>query len=358
MRVLFVSCCPREHAVTRYRCTHLAEALQFAGHRADVTWIGAPLIRIDHDIVVLHRICANQEGIALAGAVERAGATLVYGTDDLVFDPDAADLPEDVARFAELHLLMLRRAENLLASTDSLAEAACAWIPNVDVIGNFPGETMLAAPLPERPPGTKFTLGYFSGSSTHDADFAIITEPLAKFLTENAEKVRLRVVGPVVIPDSITNSGAEIEHLPLVPWQELPALVAGCHINLVPLTSTPLNEGKSAIKWQEASLARVPTIASPVGEFVRAIDHGKDGLLCATPDDWYNALRLLYIDPSRRAGMVSAAFVAVHNIAKVRRVRVPKVFENAMPKGTPWATTFKNPRGFVKSVAKKALGRV
>jgi glycosyltransferase involved in cell wall biosynthesis len=344
--------------VTRYRCTHLREALQFAGHTAEVTWIGAPLIRIDHDIVVLHRICANLEGIALANAVERSGATLIYGTDDLVFDPNAACLPPDVAEFAPLHLSMVQRAHTVLASTDSLAEAACAWTPNIDVIGNFPGEAQLVAPPPERAPNEKFTVGYFSGSATHDADLASIAAPLTAFLAEHAGQVRLRVVGPVAVPEAVLTAGAEIERLPAVPWRQLPELQASCHVNLAPLVPTPLNDGKSAIKWQEAALARVPTIASPVGEFTRAIDHDKDGLLCATPDDWHAALRLLFIDPSRRAGMVSAAFVATHNIAKVRRVRVPQVFEKSMPTGPTRPTLFRNPRGFVKSVAKKALGRV
>lgn len=357
MRVLFVSCVPLSHAVTRYRCTHLAEALRAAGHTADVTWIGAPTIRIDHDIVVLHRICANREGVALADAVRYAGATLVYGADDLVFSTFASRVPDEIASHANLHNEMLCRADNALVSTQFLAEAACGITPNVDVIGNFPSEEQLVAPLPTRSPDAPFTVGYFSGSKTHDADLASIEAPLAAFLSENRERVRLRVVGPVTIPKAIENSGATIERLASVPWQDLPALIAGCHVNLAPLAPSPLNDGKSAIKWQEAAIARVPTIASPIGEFSQAIDHGKDGLLCAKHDEWLAALKLLLVDPSRRAGMVGAAFVAVHTLAKIRRARVPSVFEKAMPTGETHPITFRNPRGFVKSVAKKALKR-
>ena len=357
MRVLFVSCVPLDHAVTRYRCTHLAEALKAAGHTADITWIGAPIIRIDHDIVVLHRICANGEGNALADAVQRAGATLVYGADDLVFSTFAPNVPDEVMAFSELHNAMLRRADKVLVSTQFLAGAACEITPNVDVIGNFPGEEQLGAPLPTSDPGAPFTVAYFSGSKTHDADLASIEAPLAAFLSENWERVRFRVVGPVTIPKAVEKSGATIERLTSVPWTELSALIAGCHVNLAPLAPNPLNDGKSAIKWQEAGLARVPTIASPVGEFSQAIDHGKDGLLCATEDEWLAALNFLLVDPSRRAGMVGAAFVGVHNLAKVRRARVPSVFENVMPTGETRPVTFRNPRGFVKSVAKKALRR-
>lgn len=357
MRVLFVSCVPLQHAVTRYRCTHLAEALRAAGHTADVTWIGAPAIRIDHDIVVLHRICANAEGRALADAARRAGATLVYGADDLVFAPDVPGLPDEVQAFAGLHKAMVRYADNVLASTHFLAEAACAITPNVDVIGNFPGEAMLVAPVPERSGSGKFTVGYFSGSATHDADLATIAKPLAVFLSENRERARFRVVGPVAVPKVVEDSDAEIERLASVPWAELPALIAGCHVNLAPLAPNPFNDGKSAIKWQEAALVRVPTVASPVGEFVQVVEHGKDGLLCATGDEWLAALSLLLLDDSRRLALSERAEAGVRALAEVRQAHVPSVFENAMPSGPTRCVNFVNPRGFTKAVAKRALRR-
>lgn len=343
--------------MTRYRCTHLAEALLASGHSADVTWIGAPVIRIDHDIVVLHRICANVEGMALADAVEKSGATLVYGADDLVFAPGIEELPQDVASHADLHAAMLTRAKFALLSTDALAEAASQARSNVEVIGNFPGEEQLQASPPVRQKRELLTLGYFSGSATHDADLAHIAAPLTAFLAEKRESVRLRIVGPVAIPDIVAKSGVEIERLPSVPWRELLALLARCDVNLAPLAPTRLNRGKSAIKWQEAALAGVPTIASPVGEFVEVIAHGRDGLLCAAAEDWSAALRLLLHDPSRRAEVASAACVAVHNIAKTRRQRIPSVFERAMPSGPTRGVRFHNPRGFAKAAVKKALGR-
>ena len=229
-------------------------------------------------------------------------------------------------------------ADRGFANTPSLAEGVA--VSAAGGVGNVP-----------------FTVGYFSGGKTHDADLALIAKPLAAFLSENRERVRLRVVGPVTVPAEVLASGATIERLSSVPWRELPALIAGCHVNLAPLAPSPLNDGKSAIKWQEAALARVATVASPLGEFVQAIDHGKDGLLCATEGEWHAALQLLLVDPSRRAGMVGAAFVTVHTLAKVRRARVPSVFENAMPSGPTRPVAFRNPRGFTKAVAKRALRR-
>ncbi len=358
MRVLFVSCVPLEHAVTRYRCGHLAEALIASGHRADVTWIGAPLISIDHDIVVLHRICANVEGWALACAVERSGATLVYGADDLVFDPSAKQLPGWVQRHAARHKKMIELAQgNVLTSTKWLLVSAIANSGvNWDVIGNFPGRELLESCIKiEKIKNEKLTIGYFSGSNTHDDDLLLIAKPLSTFLSENKEKVKLKVVGPVEIPEEILTSGVEIERLESVPWRELPALLSGCDVNLAPLVSDDLNRCKSAIKWQEAALVGVPTLASPVGELCEAIEHGVDGLHCATDADWEAALRLMLLDPARRASLGTMARQRVRALADVRRTQVSSIFKNALPTRKCRPMPFLNPIGYLKARTKNLL---
>ena len=68
LRILLVACEPAGAATYRYRNENLAEVLNRAGHQAEVAYIGQSRIRVDHDIVVLHRICTVPEGIAFARA--------------------------------------------------------------------------------------------------------------------------------------------------------------------------------------------------------------------------------------------------------------------------------------------------
>ena len=103
-------------AVYRYRCANLADVLRAHGWQVDVVWIGDRRVRVDHEVVVLHRICAVAEGRAYARAARARGATLVYGTDDLVFDADAflADDPAEATarlrRYAPLHAAMAQES--------------------------------------------------------------------------------------------------------------------------------------------------------------------------------------------------------------------------------------------------------
>jgi hypothetical protein len=123
LRVLFVASEPAEAATYRYRNQHLADALNRAGHHAEVVYVGQPRVRVAVDIVVLHRISAVPEGIAFARAARACGAVLVYSTDDLVFNeeafPEQGEPWERIRAFAPRHAAMLREADAVLVSPDT-----------------------------------------------------------------------------------------------------------------------------------------------------------------------------------------------------------------------------------------------
>ena len=74
---------------------------------------------------------------------------------------------------------------------------------------------------------------------------------------------------------------------------------------LVPLEATEFNDAKSNIKFIEAASQGVPVIASPVEEFQRTIQHGVNGWLCSSGQDWINTLQTLKNEPamSTRLGL-------------------------------------------------------
>jgi hypothetical protein len=77
-------------------------------------------------------------------------------------------------------------------------------------------------------------------------------------------------------------------------WQELPSVMAQIDVNLAPLElDNPFCQAKSEIKFTEAALVGVPTVASPTQAFAYAIRDGEDGLLAAGADEWRQALTRL-----------------------------------------------------------------
>ena len=66
-------------------------------------------------------------------------------------------------------------------------------------------------------------------------------------------------------------------------------------------------QSKSEIKFTEAALVGVPTVASPTQAFVYAVRDGEDGLLAEGVEQWRAALVRLIEDPDERVRLGEAA---------------------------------------------------
>ncbi|MBC8101997.1 MAG: glycosyltransferase [Cytophagales bacterium] len=341
-RVLFVSGTPLGSATCRYRCEHLAEALRAQGARAEVAYVGQSRVRVAHEVVVLYRVCATGEGRRFARAARACGATLVYSTDDLVFDAEAAP-PEMGSRFralAPLHREMLIAADAALASTEFLARRMQEAAPGVPVrtLRNFLGGELFArsraaASQTTRGPVTTVTLGYLSGTPTHDADLALIAEPLRQVLRANP-LADLLLVGPIRTPEALMEleAAGRVRRRATVAWQDLPALIIEekIAINLAPLDlSRPFCHAKSEVKFLEAAALGIPTVASAGEGFAEGIptesaSEGDEGLvLLPTPNDWMQALTSLIQNEERRQSLGERAW---------QRVRLTGTMEANAPK--------------------------
>jgi glycosyltransferase involved in cell wall biosynthesis len=307
-RILFVANDPPGRAVYRYRCEHLAEVLQQSGADAEVVYVGQPRVRVQHDIVVLHRICQVAEGRAFVRAARACGAVLVYGTDDLIFEEDAFGDGEAYAKFrryAPLHRQMLQEADRILVSTDFLASKAKALTKQpVLTVRNFLSEAMLrvsaeaAQQRQTRRPGQ--TLAYLSGSATHDADLALIAEPLRQVLLQRPQ-AELLLVGPVALPAALEPVESQIRRRPFVSWQELPGLMASeVDVNLAPLDlSRPFAHAKSEIKWLEAAAVGVPTLTSNGAGFAELLGKYPEGHDYLVDNEWASRMGAFLEDPEK-----------------------------------------------------------
>jgi O-antigen biosynthesis protein len=319
--VLYVSGAPE--VSKRYRCDHQAEQLELLGATVEVAIHGkvdlvAATKRYRH--FVLHRVPWGpdiEEFLDRARALE---AVVVFDTDDLVFDPDV--MPhvaalEDMSRSdVELYEEGLHRYRRTLqscdavsVSTESLAEQAARIHDRVFVTPNVASEGMVRASDAARPrqaaesqaePRSDVTIGYLSGTNTHKKDFLEASDALLAVL-ESRPQARLLVVGPLALDSRFERFASRIERRPLQPWARLPAMQASVDVNLAPLEpNNPFTDSKSSVKWIEASLVGVPTIASPRPDFRRVIGDGQNGLLAETPAEWERALTTLADAPEVR----------------------------------------------------------
>jgi O-antigen biosynthesis protein len=143
-------------------------------------------------------------------------------------------------------------------------------------------------------------IGYLSGTRTHDRDFLEAADAVLQVLAEN-DSTSLLIVGLLKLDDRFDEFRDRIQQLPIQRWQELPAILHGMDINLAPLESdNPFTESKSCIKFLEAGILGVPTVASARADFKRVVDHGRNGLIADSPAEWKQALTGLAESGSRR----------------------------------------------------------
>lgn len=82
-------------------------------------------------------------------------------------------------------------------------------------------------------------------------------------------------------------------------------------ILICPLTEDVYNRCKSGIKYLETSSAKIPGVYQDSRQYSELIEHGKNGYLAKTADDWYESLKELIDDPKKRKEVGEAAFKTV-----------------------------------------------
>lgn len=318
-------------ASLRYRSAHHAESLGYLGVSCDVTRYGAPdlLAEIaEYECIVLHRFPWD----AAAPLVRRArklGKLLVSDTDDLVFDYDVSHHIEGIEAMSDdwrgswtsSYRRTIEACENgATTSTEPLREHVLRLASPVEALSNVVSEEMVRlaerarqaeASIQRRDGDDEVAIAYLSGSLTHRGDFEEAAQAVLWAL-ESYPRVRFKVVGRLDLDARFDRFASRIRQIPWHPWQALPEVQAQADVNLAPLARNPFSECKSCVKYLEASLVGVPTVASARGDFTRVITHGRNGLLADDAEGWREALGQLIDDPALRRELGSRAYADVH----------------------------------------------
>ncbi len=295
----------------RYRTIHLHQQLQLMGLDSSLSHItnpNLPTLVKRADILILHRAPNDPLVAGIIETVHERRGLVLMDTDDLIFDPAAFDwidspdfrdpvraglYREDMRR----HRQTLEACDAVLASTEYLAgrvrsAGKLCWVhrnaANLELVER--SERVLKE---RRRIGQKIVVGYASGTPTHNRDFAVIAPVLQDLLGAHPE-VELRIIGFLDLAPDWGRFRERIRRYNSVAWQDLPAWIAQLDINLAPLMeSNPFSQSKSEIKYVEAALVGVPTIASRIGSYTEAIRDGQNGLLATSLPEWRACLERL-----------------------------------------------------------------
>jgi glycosyltransferase involved in cell wall biosynthesis len=322
-----------------YRVLRMVESAKALGHDARFIPVAEALGCIEDlrssDALFIWRAPLTQELRIAIDAARFGGAVILFDVDDLMLEPELARADIiDAIRSERYDVADVRRLYQGIRETAMLADAtlvttrelglfAQALQKPVHVLPNgFDAATLRRARRAFRRRATEpadglLRIGYAGGSRTHQRDFGRIAAPLARMLRKHRHcrlvLFRHRDANQDLVDLSeypaLANLAAQVEWRDMVELAALPDELSRFDINLAPLeTGNVFCEAKSELKFFEAALAGVATIASPTGPFRRAIRPGESGLLADSPAEWETALDRLITDVSLRRRMAQAAY--------------------------------------------------
>jgi len=233
-----------------------------------LAWRGAPYV-LDLDDAVFHRYDQHPAGVVrslLGGkidAVLREAAWVVAGSPYLAGRAEIAG------------------AENV------------AILPSVVDLDRYPARGTALQPA-----GSPLIVGWIGAPITAPYLHAVVPA-LEAFAAQYPSHVQLVGAGqlamgnvPVVFRDwSEQTEVAELQQF---------------DIGIMPVPDEPFERGKCGYKLIQYMACGLPVIASPVGANQTIVEHGVNGFLAETTDEWVGALQTLAQSPALRAKMGAA----------------------------------------------------
>ena len=319
----------------RYRVYNMVQALNQSSRGFSASYFsceeyGALSGRVldSIDIFVVSRVKYTAELNQLLTRARNKGKRIFFDIDDLLFDPDYTHLIVDTLDLPHIEetwnhwfsLISRLRAsiqlcDELITTNAFLAEKLSQYFGKpVHVVPNFMNEeqTEISKRIFQlkKDSGWKrdkdITLGYFSGTQTHNKDFEVIASALADLFAADS-RIKLRIGGHLHVCEPVDRYKDRLELLPFCDFVNLQLAVGRVDINLVPLQENVFSNCKSELKYFEAAAVGTVTVATPVYTYSHAIEDGKNGFLSASYD-WFDKLSYLVSHLDEQPAIAENAF--------------------------------------------------
>ena len=282
-----------------------------------------PELMDEVDVLVVVRSKYTARLDHLISVARSRGVRVLFDCDDLVFEPALAtmitttldqDMRHDSAEGDELWNVWfgyLSRIRTTMELCDGFISTNQLLVDEAREVTGLPGsvvpnfltseqvdyslELVAARTAQGSTRDGRLHIGYFSGTPTHNKDFAIVHGALRDILLAHPEVV-VRLVGFLELKGTALAPFADrIEWVPFTDFLNLQRLIAETEINIAPLQDNRFTNCKSELKFFDAGAVGIPTLASPTFTARNAITDGVDGRIVAN-HEWYSAIEELVAD--------------------------------------------------------------
>lgn len=249
----------------------------------------------DYDAVLIVREAIMTRSLYFEKRIKKTGVPVIYDFDDAIWLQDVSDAnrkfrwmknPAKTSRIIEM-------ADLVIAGNNFLASFARGINNNVEIIPTTI-DTELYEPLDKSKPNKQVTIGW-SGSITTIKHFRTSVPMLRQLKEKYGDKVRFVVIGDgnfrdleLGIEGQWWNAKTELEDL------------SSFDIGIMPLPDDQWSWGKCGLKGLQYMALNIPTVMSPVGVNNDIIQHGENGFLAGSDQEWINTLGMLIESPELR----------------------------------------------------------
>ncbi len=306
-------------ASTRFRLLAHIEALRSAGFEVQIRasirhpwrFIRVPLriAELVHDTSVplpadLMLIQKRTYPPPFAGSLKRKKIPVVFDVDDAIYLPPPSGSRD--------YRTLARYRRNFESTAAAANLVICG---NREIASKVPHDRVATVPTaldcqrfcPSRlPESTEPVVGWV-GHSDNLSDLQMLAEPL-RYLARRHRGFRL-----VLVADrELKIDGVPIEYRRWSLESEI-SCFEDIVVGVMPLEDNAWTRAKCAFKLLQYMALGISAVASPVGMNAEVIEHGVNGLLADSPQDWVKAMDYLLANPGFRAGLVNRGRETVVN---------------------------------------------
>lgn len=298
---------------TKYRVKGVQDFFSFLGFESEISfYLDIDRIRKNIDIcsiLYLYRCPLCDEVLQLLYEARRIGITVIYDLDDPLFCISSysqynniSGLPEhQVNSFMDStykYWATMNLCDAIVVSTPKLKEIALHhFSKEIFVRRNYISSEHIDLNHETLPKNNAFTIALISGSFGHDEDYKILDKPFLELIDKGID-FSIQIFGHLhksTFSQSVRGK-ISIAH-EFSDYENYIHNLSGCDLAVLPIGSDPFNSAKSAVRFLDASLAKVPVIASPYGDFDNLIYEGRNGFIAETEEEWCD--KLLYAIKNR-----------------------------------------------------------
>lgn len=248
------------------------------------------------DIIFVQREAFSLGSAYFEGQFGKSKAKLVFDFDDALWLQNISKANRALAFLKNPRKIprIIAASDWVIAGNTYLANYARPINPNVSIIPSTI-DTQAYQPRPElQPREGKVCIGW-TGSHTTVQHFLTLVPVLRRLQETFGDRVYFKVIGKA----DVTVEGLQLK---AVPWQAATEAedLGELSIGIMPLPDEEWTRGKCGMKGLQYMGMGIATVMARVGTNQEIIQHGENGFLALSPEEWYEALATLIRQPALR----------------------------------------------------------